>query len=109
MTKQEIEAGMAELENGFMTPEIWQDTMLSVETECGDELLPDDFGDPCESDDFFSRIEPHLEGKNIHSVDRVSGWFCRLSASGHLDCTETAGPFGCLYSAAEYLIETYGD
>ena len=37
------------------------------------------------------------------------GVYCRLSASGFLNCTDWAGPFESLEEAADYLIETYGN
>lgn len=37
------------------------------------------------------------------------GYYCRLSASGYLDCTDWSGPFETLEESAQYLIDTYAD
>lgn len=37
------------------------------------------------------------------------GIYCRLSASGYLDCTDWSGPFETVEDAAQYLIDTYAD
>ena len=36
-------------------------------------------------------------------------YYCRLSASGFLDCTDWSGPFDSVAECAEHLIEMYGD
>ena len=36
-------------------------------------------------------------------------YYCRLSASGFLDCTDWHGPFNSIEDCAECLIETYGE
>jgi hypothetical protein len=41
--------------------------------------------------------------------DAISGWWCRLSAPGYLDCTDWHGPFDTEDDAIEYLIDTYFD
>lgn len=37
------------------------------------------------------------------------GIYCRLSASGYLDCTDWHGPFETIEQAAQFMIVTYGD
>jgi hypothetical protein len=118
MLKSEIESGIERLERGFMVPEIWEDAMLLVETNCGTEHVPDEFGDPADqwndqeeryTREFEAQLIDRCEGREVYSVERVSGWFCRLSAPGYMDCTDTNGPFESEELAAEYLVETYGD
>ena len=36
-------------------------------------------------------------------------FYCRLSASGFLDCTDWHGPFDSVAECAEWLVETYGE
>lgn len=36
-------------------------------------------------------------------------FYCRLSASGFLDCTDWHGPFDSVDECAIHLVETYGD
>ena len=38
-----------------------------------------------------------------------NGIYCRLSASGYLDCTDWSGPFETIDEAAQCLIDLYGD
>jgi hypothetical protein len=35
--------------------------------------------------------------------------YCRLSASGYLDCTDWSGPYDTVEEAAQALIDMYGD
>lgn len=36
-------------------------------------------------------------------------YYCRLSASGFLDCTDWHGPFDTIEDSAIFLVETYGE
>ena len=36
-------------------------------------------------------------------------YYCRLSASGFLDCTDWHGPFDSVNDCAAYLVETYAE
>ena len=36
-------------------------------------------------------------------------YYCRLSASGYLDCTEWHGPFDSIDECADHLVEMYGE
>jgi len=36
-------------------------------------------------------------------------FYCRLSASGFLDCTDWHGPFDSVEDSAMFLVETYGE
>ena len=35
-------------------------------------------------------------------------YYCRLSASGFMDCTDWHGPFDSVEESAQFLIDTYG-
>lgn len=37
------------------------------------------------------------------------GIYCRLSASGYLDCTDWHGPFKTIEEAAQCLVDLYGE
>ena len=37
------------------------------------------------------------------------GYYCRLSASGYLDCTDWSGPYATIEEAAQALLDLYGD
>lgn len=118
MSRSEIESGLERLAAGFMVPSVWEDTMLSVETNCGTETVPDECGDPADYWDdeteeyapaFVAHVLEYCEGNRVESVERVSGWFARLSAPGYMDCTDMAGPFESESAAEAYLVETYDD
>jgi len=36
-----------------------------------------------------------------------TGWFCRLSAPGYLDCTDWTGPFPTRHEAEAFIRDTY--
>lgn len=39
----------------------------------------------------------------------IDKFYCRLSASGYLDCTDWHGPFDSVDEAADHLMDMYGD
>jgi hypothetical protein len=39
----------------------------------------------------------------------ADGLYCRLSASGYLDCTDWHGPFATLEECADCLMDNYAD
>lgn len=39
----------------------------------------------------------------------ADGIYCRLSASGYLDCTDWHGPFKTIEEAAQCLVDLYGE
>lgn len=58
--------------------------------------------DPQERDE-----ENLLEGTGF--VENKAGWYSRLSAPGHMDCTEWDGPHETQYLAMESLFNMYGE
>ena len=84
LAASEIAEGIADLESGFMVPDICQ---FDSDPETGSYLEPND---------------PRAD-------NRGSGFYARLSAPGYLDCTEWAGPFETEHEAEIYLVETYCD
>jgi len=77
-----------------MQPQVWKETMTQWETPSGETY-------------FLSAGENPGEGYRDCGPSR--GWYCRLSAPGYLDCTDTDGPFKTEAEAEEHLIEMYGD
>ena len=51
-------------------------------------------------------LKDYCANTQVWSIEIVSGYGARLSASGYLDCTEW-GVFGTPTEAEEYLEETY--
>jgi hypothetical protein len=68
----------------FMQPEIRQGVFIRTD----EDLVPAEYA-------------------NYPDGEEVSGWFCRLSAPGYLDCTEWSGPFKTAKEAEDYLEEMY--
>ena len=50
--------------------------------------------------------EPLMMGGHDVEIDK---FYCRLSASGFLDCTDWHGPFDSVEESALFLVETYGE
>lgn len=42
-------------------------------------------------------------------IETVTGFFCRLSAPGYMDCTDWSGPYATDAAANEALTEMYGE
>ena len=93
---------------GFMVPVAERFAAYRVETDNGTETVPVDVcgeldeSDPCfageakivhETPENVARLRDYIEGGKVYGIERVSGWWSRLSASGYLDCTEWSGPF----------------
>ena len=76
-TVEEVEAAIAQLNAEFMTPD--------VEYLCDPEVL--------------AEIDP--------DGDQACGFYCRLSASGYLDCTHWDGPYLTEEQAVAALLENY--
>ena len=85
----------------FMQPEVWHGSCWKVDTDNGIELYP------CDYFDSFSVAD--MTDCDEDDIERVTGFFARLSAPGYLDCTEWSGPFKTEAEARAYLTETYGD
>lgn len=88
-----------------MKPQIIYGEWIRVETNVGTEDLEGDLfkGVPNEED-----VRDYLEGDEIYSIERITGYGARLSMPGYLDCT----PW-CVHTleqdAKDYLTEMYGD
>lgn len=79
MTPQECMEAWGEMRLGFMTPEV---------------------------DHFQTSPDADYLEKMGEDAD-LPGFYCRLSASGYLDCTEWSGPFDTMEEAMADLITTY--
>jgi hypothetical protein len=89
-----------------MLPDIEHMTMIRVETTIGTETIPDDL---VHADAAPEDCQMYLEGKPLADaeLERVSGWFARLSAPGYMDCTEWSGPFESEQEAKEHIRDMY--
>jgi hypothetical protein len=97
LTDQEREAGMTELRAGFMTPKIFHGVMYEATDDDGFNYLTDEI--PSKRDGTDS-----VEGEDYETL---TGWFCRLSADGYMDCTDWQGPYETEAEAEEALIADY--
>lgn len=81
----------------FMVPEYFEGRMV---------LIPDRGGD---SDDFPPDLLPEelASWREVDNARTESGWWCRLSAPGYLDCTDWTGPFASEEEARAHLRDTY--
>jgi hypothetical protein len=89
----------------FMVPQYTNEDFFEVTTEGGEGwLVPaEGFGKSPDPSDFAD----YVEFGTPEEVERVSGWFARLSAPGYLDATPWAGPFETEQEAREYIEETW--
>lgn len=93
-------------EDSFMKPVLYKGQWYDVETNVGTECVP---ADVCGLVDKVSDLRDYLEGKPEEDQELVleSGWLCRLSAPGYMDCTEWSG-FSSKRAAKNYLAELAG-
>jgi hypothetical protein len=87
----------------FMKPEVQKLVMYHVESNEGDELVPEDVcGDLREknpnivwTDGPVFAVSDYTDAKpeEIKSIERKEGYYSRLSAPGYLDCTDWMGPY----------------
>ena len=80
-TTQECMDAWDELRHGFMTPQI-------------------------------ERLQVHPDSDYLEEMGEdpnQPGFYCRLSASGYLDCTDWSGPFQSEEEAVADLLQTYAD
>ena len=84
-----------------MKPEIFKGTCWQADTNNGIELYPCDYFDSLSVADITDCGEDDIE--------KVYGYFARLSMPGYMDCTEWCGPFKTEAEARAYLSDTYGD
>lgn len=76
----------------FMKPQAEHMHMWHVETTCGTALIPAELL----SDNFDAdEAAQYVEGKiyDNQEPELKKGWYCRLSASGYMDCTDWNGPY----------------
>lgn len=83
-TVQDVETAIAELNDGFMTPDVG-----------------DFHGNPSNSN--------YLDPRDPRFDDSEPGYYSRLSAKGYLDCTEWLGPHETEEEAVAALLEAYAD
>jgi hypothetical protein len=58
--------------------------------------------------DFADYLEGKIRGDDDDAeFELVSGWFCRLSAPGYMDCTDWSGPYETEQEARDYIAEQY--
>ncbi len=114
MDKHTIDAILTALGREFMTPDLRQMDVWSVETENGTEYVPADLITNAKGitrSMIESQLAQYCEGPIITRGDHAlltGKWCARLSASGYMDCTEWA-VCDTEDQAREYLAETYGD
>ena len=88
-----------------------------VETSAGTEVVPEDLLSLHEVDSsdestdgqdpaILAALIPYCEGEP-ESYSKAFGWFARLSAPGHMDCTPWTGPFKTDREADAALREQY--
>ena len=100
LTKDEIAAGIARLEKGFMTPETcYAPHAIKFEDKRGETFYDLD----------GTGGDAFRETDGACNVVKARGWYCRLSASGYMDCTDWDGPFTSQLRAEEHLVETHDD
>jgi hypothetical protein len=91
--------------------EITQEAFWEIDTIEGQTFIPADcfeYGHAIEKTLARAGRNPGID-QNVSVTYHVNAWFCRLSASGYLDCTEWNGPFDSEEEARAYLEEAYGD
>ncbi len=111
----------------FMQKQIVSTNWLEIETSNGTVFLPEDMApqtaiDFCDSigelhepDELPSTVKCDLlewtdcnDANDIESVERITGFGCRLSAPGYMDCTEWS-VFKTEKEAENYLSEMYDE
>jgi hypothetical protein len=83
-TVQEVENSLAELNDGFMVPDV---ELLAGNPDTGNYLDPTD----------------------PRHVESGPGYFSRLSAPGYMDCTGWNGPYETEEEAVAELLSVYAD
>lgn len=90
----------------FMKPEVFEGEYYRVETSEGTWIVPaDDAGDVGTYGDLRDYVQGDIEEPDAVATPE-SGWLCRLSAPGYLDCTEWDA-FGTEQEAREHLLDMY--
>ena len=58
--------------------------------------------------DFASLVRPYLRVQaTVFDIQRVDGWFARLSAPGYMDATDWLGPYESEKEAAEEVMSLF--
>lgn len=91
----------------FMTPHYTNDTFWRLEMPNGEsEVYPElNFAFDAIKGDNNSILR--REDGATYTLTRETGWWCRLSADGYMDCTEWSGPFDTEEEAREHIKEQY--
>ena len=111
----------------FMQKQIVQGSWLEIETMNGTVFLPEDIapqtaidfcdliGELHEPDELPATVKCDLleftevhDANHIESVERITGFGCRLSAPGYMDCTDWT-VHKTEKEAEQYLSEMYDD
>lgn len=89
----------------FMQPQYTNEDFYEVTTTEGEGwLVPaEGFGDDPDPSDFAD----YIEFGEPEEIEKVSGWFARLSAPGYMDATEWGGPFKTKKEAKKYIEDTW--
>jgi hypothetical protein len=97
----------------FMQPIADYFAAYRVETDAGTELVPESacgrlsLADDGRYSDTVDALTPYLENNRISNVERVEGYFSRLSAPGYLDCTDWLGPYETEQAALDAVKDMY--
>ena len=100
----------AAFKDSFMQPYIALETYFEVDTSSGTEIVPTDVVGRT-MDVHVEALLNYLDGapNDLDAMCEVqTGWLCRMTAPGYLDCTSW-NAFESWGTAAKYLIDTFGD
>ena len=116
---RELTEGLNALEAEFMSPCVEYGQWYEVDGPDGSEVIPADLICPfAEFDkdlqwntgkafDIPAEFADYCENTKAYSIEPVTGWGARLSASGYMDCTPWS-VFETREQAQQYLVDTYG-
>lgn len=98
---------------GFMKPVAEHLVMYLVPTNSHDENVPEvacgsiDLNHPLSEEDQAKLLE-YCEGSRIEGeVEKIEGWWSRLSANGYLDASNWTGPFDTADEALKEVMDFY--
>ena len=103
-----LEKILAPLMGEFMSPVVEHGKWIAIDGSDGITLVPADvIGDIGPEDNHDANVyQDYYEGK-VYSVEELTGYAARLSASGYMDCTEWMGVYDTAEEAARELVEAY--
>jgi hypothetical protein len=113
LSASDRERGLARLEKGFMTPDIYQGDVWEVSADHGStyyvpaHLVGAEPDTDTLQDCVESVIDTDDDGNPIAEL-KSGVWLTRLSASGYMDCTDWS-IHDSEDEAIDYLIDTYDD